>query len=145
VPSPRNILALFACALLATSCAVTLVAPYDSTTDNQLSELSVKTETAIARADADQLSADDRTKFYQESIGSVRAMEARSSLYAKNEKEIDALKELEKAYTALRDRGVSPRTSLAGGVRSRLSSVQQIQIAKKRSSIFSAGLKSNSS
>lgn len=144
-PLSRNLVTLFACALLSAGCSVTFVAPYDSTTDNQLSELSVKTETAIARADADQLPADERTKFYQEAIGSVRAMEARSSLYAKNEKEIDALKELEKAYTALRDRGVSPRTSLAGGVRSRLASVQQIQIAKKRSSIFSAGLKGNSS
>lgn len=141
----RNLVVVGALALLINGCSVTFVAPYDSTTDNQLSDLSVKTETAIARADADQLSAEDRTKFYQEAIGSVRAMEARSSLYAKNEKEIDALKELEKGYVALRDRGVSPRTSLAGGIRSRLSSVQQIQIAKKRSSIFSAGLKGNSS
>src|SRR5437588_2337430 len=131
--------------LLGTGCTVTLVAPYDSATDNLLTELSVKTETAITRADAEQLSADERTKFYQEAIGSVRAMEARSSLYAKNAKETDALKELEKAFVALRDRGSSPRTSMAGGVRLRLSAVQQIQIAKKRSSIFSSGLKGSSS
>src|SRR5437588_3772059 len=122
--------------LLGTGCAVTLVAPYDSATDNLLTELSVKTETAIARADADQLSTDERTKFYQEAIGSVRAMEARSALYAKNAKEIDALKELEKGYVALRDRGSSPRTSMAGGGRLRLSAVHQIQVVRTISLIF---------
>jgi|ERR1700736_2076860 len=137
----RNLVAVSFCALLGTSCAVTFVAPYDEKTDQLLTELSVKTETAIAQADVDQLSAEQRTKFYQEAIGTVRAMAARSSLYAKNEREIDALKELDKAYVALRDKGISPRTSLAGGMRLRLSALQQIQIAKKRSSIFSAGLK----
>ncbi len=132
---------LLAASFLLTSCSVMLVAPYDETTDRLLTELSVKTETAIVQADAERLSAQDREQFFDEAIGAVRTMKARSSLFAKNEEEIKALAELEQRYQDLRDHHASPRSSLATGLRATLLDVQQIQIAKKRSSIFSAGLK----
>src|SRR5437870_5812680 len=55
-----------------TSCAAAFVAPYDETTDRLLTDLSVKTETAIARADSAKLSEDDRAKSYDEALGTVR-------------------------------------------------------------------------
>src|SRR5882757_685694 len=79
--------ARFALLLLAllffASCAVNFVAAYDETTDRLLIDLSLKTETAVVRADNGQLSAEDRDKFYDESLGTVRALKARSSLFAK--------------------------------------------------------------
>jgi len=132
-------------AALFTSCAAVFVAPYDETTDRLLTDLSVKTETAIAKADSGKLSEEDRAKFYDEALGTVRTMKRRSSLYAKNEDEIKALTQLEQRYVDLREHGSSPRSSLATGLRSTILSVQQIQIAKKRSSVFSAGLKKSGS
>lgn len=122
-------------------CAAVFVAPYDETTDRLLTELSVKTETAIIRADAGQLSAEEREKFFGESLGAIRTMKARSGLFAKNEDEIAALGQLEQRYEALRKRGSPPRSSFATAMRVTLLDLQQIQIAKKRSSVFSAGLK----
>jgi len=136
---------LFLSLLLLAGCAVNFVAAYDETTDRLLTDLSLKTETAIVRADAGQLTAEDREKFYDESLGTVRAVKARSSLFAKNQDEITALGVLEQRYENLKKRGASPRSSLAGGLRGALLDLQQIQIAKKRSSIFSAGLKKTSS
>lgn len=135
---------LAACVFLS-SCSVLFVAPYDETTDRLLTELSVKTETAIASADADQLSPAERGKFFDEAIGMVRTMKARSSLFVKNEEEIAALAALEKCYQNLRQHNASPRSSLATGLRLTLLDLQQIQVAKKRSSIFGAGLKKTSS
>jgi len=126
-------------------CAVNFVAAYDETTDRLITDLSLKTETAVVRADAGQMSADDRDKFYDESLGTVRTLKARSSLFAKNEDEIAALSTLEQGYENLRKRGAAPRSSLSTGLRNSLLALQQIQIAKKRSSIFSAGLKKTSS
>lgn len=126
-------------------CAAVFVAAYDETTDRLLTELSVKTETAIIRADAGQLSAGDQEKFFGESLGVVRTMKARSALFAKNEDEVAALGTLEQRYEALRKHGGPPRSSLATGLRATLLDLQQIQIAKKRSSIFSAGLKKTGS
>jgi hypothetical protein len=136
---------LFLSLLLLAGCAVNLVAAYDETTDRLITDLSLKAETAIIRADAGQLTAEDRDKFYDESLGTVRTLKARSSLFAKNQDELTALSVLEQRYDNLKKRGASPRSSLAGGVRGALRDLQQIQIAKKRSSIFSAGLKKTSS
>ena len=131
--------------LLLAGCAVNFVATYDETTDRLLTDLSMKTETAVVRADNGQLTAEDRDKFYDESLGTVRTLKARSALFAKNEDEVTALGVLEERYENLRKRGAAPRSSLAGGLRGSLLDLQQIQIAKKRSSIFSAGLKKTSS
>lgn len=136
---------MLAAVLCLTNCSVLLVAPYDETTDHLLTDLSVKTETAIARADAHTLSPEERGKFFDEAVGAIRAMKARSSLFAKNEDEVAALIELEQCYQALRQRNVSPRSSIASGLRLELVDLQQIQVAKKRSSIFSSGLKKTKS
>src|ERR1700719_2456319 len=134
---------LFLAAVLFAGC--TLVAPYDETTDHLLTDLSVKTETAIAQADAGQLSTSDREKFFDEAIGAVRAMKARSSLFDKNQDEVKAFSELEQRYQDLRQHGGPPRSSLATGLRATLLDLQQIQIAKKRSSIFTSSLKKTNS
>lgn len=136
-----RLLAAFLGLVFFAGCAAVFVAPYDETTDRLLTELSVKTETAIIRADAGQLSAEEREKFFGESLGAIRTMKARSALFAKNEDEVAALGQLEQRYEALRKRGSPPRTSLATGLRLTLLDLQQIQIAKRRSSVFSAGLK----
>lgn len=138
-------LALLLALILLSGCAANFVAAYDETTDRLLTDLSLKTETAILRADSGQLSAADQSKFFDESLGTVRALKARSSLFAKNEDEIAALATLEQHYEALRKHGRPPRTSLATGLRGTLLDLQQIQIAKKRSSIFSTGLKKTGS
>jgi hypothetical protein len=136
---------LFLALIFLAGCAVNFVAAYDETTDRLLIDLSLKTETAVVRADNGQLSAEDRDKFYDESLGTVRALKARSSLFAKNEDEVSALGTVEENYEALRKRGAPPRSSFTTGLRRSLVALQQIQIAKKRSSIFSAGLKKTSS
>ena len=138
-------LAILSCTALLAGCAASFVASYDETTDRLLTDLSLKTETAVVRADAGQLTAEDRDKFYDESLGAVRALKARSTLFAKNEDETSALGTLEENYEALRKRGAPPRSSFTTGLRRSLLALQQIQIAKKRSSIFSAGLKKTSS
>jgi hypothetical protein len=136
---------ILCCAVLFGGCSAAFVASYDETTDRLITELSQKTETAVVRADAGQLSADDREKFFSESIGTVRTLKARSALFAKNEDEIAALAQLEERFEALQKHGGPPRSSLATGLRGTLLDLQQIQIAKKRSSIFSAGLKKSGS
>lgn len=136
---------LFLSLLLFAGCAVNFVAAYDETTDRLLTDLSMKTETAVVRADNGQLTAEDRDKFYDESLGTVRTLKGRSALFAKNEDEVTALGVLEERYENLRKRAAAPRSSLAGGLRGSLLDLQQIQIAKKRSSIFSAGLKKTGS
>lgn len=137
---PGLAVVLGACVFLS-SCSVLFVAPYDETTDHLLTDLSVKTETAIASADAGQLSQEERGKFFDEAVGMVRTLKARSGLFAKNEDEIAALAQLEQRYQDLRQHNASPRSSIATGLRLTLLDLQQIQVAKKRSSIFSAGLK----
>ena len=126
-------------------CAAVFVAPYDETTDRVLTDLTVRTEIALARADAGELSAQDRQEFFDDAIGTVRMLKARSSLFAKNEDEVKALAELEKRYGELRKRGGQPRSSLATGLRATLLDLQQIQIAKKRSHLFTADLRRSSS
>ena len=102
------------------------------------------TETVVVKADNDQLSVGEREKFYAEAEGTVNAMKMRAGLYAKTEQEITALDELAKRYRALHERHVSPRTSLTTGLRATLLDVQQIQVAKKRSSVFSSSLNKTS-
>lgn len=142
--SLRQVLGAFCALVVVAGCSSVLVAPYDETTDRLLTELSVKTETAVVQADADNLSAADREKFYNEAIGAVRTMKARASLFLKNQDEVDALTQLEQRYQDLRQHNASPRSSLTTGLRATLLDVQQIEIAKKRSSVFSAGLKKKS-
>ena len=132
--------------LLLAGCSVLLIAPYDATTDRILTDLTVRTETVVVRADNDRLSVGEREKFYADAEGTVNAMKMRAGLYAKNEQEIAALDELANRYRALSERHASPRTSLTTGLRATLMDLQQIQVAKKRSSVFSGGLnKTNTS
>jgi len=137
---------LLAClfGLLFAGCSVLLIAPYDATTDRILTDLTVLTETVVIKADNDQLSVGEREKFYADAEGTVNAMKMRASLYSKNEQEIAALDELANRYRALAERHASPRTSLTTGLRATLLDVQQIQVAKKRSSVFSSGLNKTS-
>ena len=129
--------------ILLCSCAAVFVAPYDETTDRLLTDLTVQTETTIARADAGQLSGKERQDFFDNALGTVRTLKARSSLFAKNSKEVEALAELEKRYDSLRKYVGPPRTSVTTGLRLTLLSLQQIQVAKKRSNTFTASLKSD--
>jgi hypothetical protein len=140
----RTVALLLAC-IPFVGCTAVFVAPYDETTDRLLTDLSVKTQTAIAQADAGELSPADREKFFDEAFGSVRAMKTRSALFQKNDDEIKALAQLEQRYQDLKNHGVSPRTSLSIGLRASLLDLQQIQIAKKRSSVFTTSLKKTSS
>jgi len=141
----RTLLA-FLFGLLLAGCSVLLIAPYDATTDRILTDLTVRTETVVVRADNDRLSVGEREKFYADAEGTVNAMKMRAGLYAKNEQEIAALDELANRYGALSERHASPRTSLTTGLRATLMDLQQIQVAKKRSSVFSGGLnKTNTS
>jgi len=130
-----GLLPLLFAALLA-GCAI--IAPYDETTDRRIAELSLQTETALAEGDAGELSPAEKSDFLHKAIGTVRAIRSRSELYAKNQKETDALKLLEEQYRDLASRPL--RTSIASGVRLTLLNVQQIQISKKRSATFSDGL-----
>jgi hypothetical protein len=56
-PAAQQFAALLAGCILLAGCSTMFVAPYDETTDHLLTDLSVKTKTAIACADAGQLSA----------------------------------------------------------------------------------------
>jgi hypothetical protein len=132
-------------AILQAGCSAVLVASYDETTDRLLTDRAQKPDTAVVRADAGQLSAEDQEAFFSESLGTVRTLKARSALFAKNEDEIAALAQLEQRFEALQKHGAPPRTSLTTGLRGTLLDLQQIQIAKKRSSVFSAGLKKSGS
>jgi hypothetical protein len=137
---PR-LLAPLLLALSLVGCAVSLIAPYDDTTDRLLTDLTVRTQTAVAQADAGQLSEAAREEFYATAEGTVKTMEMRASLYAKNDDEIATLAALAERYHKLHASHVNPRTSLTTGLRATLLDLQQIQLAKKRSTAFSSGLK----
>src|SRR5437879_11953732 len=94
-----------------TSCAAAFVAPYDETTDRLLTDLSVKTETAIAKADGGKLSEEDRAKCYDEALGTVRTMKRRSSPSAKNEDETTAVTQREPRFVELREHERPPPSS----------------------------------
>jgi len=129
---------------LLVGCSAVFVAPYDETTDRLLTDLSVRTETALLQAEAGQLTAKDQQQFFDNAIGTVRTLKARSSLFAKNEDEINALAQLEKRYQNLRERGGPLRSSVATGLRATLLDLQQIQIAKRRSETFTISSKRSS-
>jgi hypothetical protein len=93
--APVRCLAALLALLFLSGCAAVFIAPYDETTDRLLTDLSVKTETAIIRADSGQLSAQEAEKFFGGSLGAIRTMKARSALFAKNENEVAALGQLE--------------------------------------------------
>lgn len=128
-------------ALSLVGCAVSLIAPYDETIDRLLTDLTVRTQTAVARADAGRFPEEERVKFYAEAEGSVQTLQMRANLYAKNDQEITALAALAQRYRDLREHGAAPRTSLTTGLRATLLDLQQIELAKKRSSLFSSSLK----
>ena len=130
---------LFVLSLFQASC--TFLAPYDEVADQSVNHLAIHTETALAQADAGQLSQSESQQFFSESIGTVRAMKARASLKPKNTEEQEVLEALEERYQALADRGKPPRSSIATGLRATLLDLQQIQIAKKRSAGSGARLK----
>jgi hypothetical protein len=120
----------------------TLIAPYDEVTDLGVNNLSVRTETALAEADAGRLSLDQSQAFLIDGIGAVRALKARASLKPKNDEEIQILGQLEQQFQALLDRHKPLRTSVATGLRASILDLQQIQITKKRSSTIGASLQS---
>lgn len=121
-----------------TSC--TLVAPYDPVIDKNINEISVKTETALVKADRGELNNTEQTSYFSESIGLVRATHLRSSLHPKNEDETATLKDLEDRLEALADRQRPLRSSVATGLKITIAAAQQIEIAKKRSAAFSTSL-----
>lgn len=131
--------------LFLAGCSAVFVAPYDEATDRLLTDLSVQTETALVRGDAGQLSSEEREKFFDDAIGTIHTIKARASLFEKNQDEITALGQLEQRYLDLKQHGGTPRSSTATGLRATLLDLQQIQIAKKRSFIFSSGLKKTNS
>ncbi len=116
----------------------TLLAPYDPVMDQTISQLSVRTETALASSDAGQLSLAESRTFLLESIGTVRALKVRASIKAKDSDEEQILAQLEQRYLALLNRGKPLRTSVATGLRLTLLDLQQVQIAKKRSAASAA-------
>ena len=128
-------------AAVAALSSCTLLAPYDEVTDRAVTELAIRTEATLARADAGQLSAPESQKFLSDSIGAVRALKARAELKAKNSEETAALGDLEQRYVALAARNRPLRSSVATGLRATLLSVQQIQVSKKRSAAFGTGPK----
>lgn len=137
-----RLILLALCSLLP---ACVLLAPYDETMDRTIVELIVRTETTLARADAGQLSQAESDRFLIESIGTVRALQARAGLYDKNNEEKETLAAVEDRYRALLDRGKPIRTSVATGLRLSLLDLQQIQIAKKRSAALGKKTRSTTS
>ncbi len=125
---------------MATACfflagCVVFEGSYDQTIDQMVTELNARTETAVAQADAGQLSAADREGFYNSAIGTVRVLITRASLIPKNVDETNALKQLEQRYSDLQSHHLSPRTSVSTGLRATLLSIQQIEISKKHSAV----------
>ncbi|MES2660643.1 MAG: hypothetical protein V4689_18600 [Verrucomicrobiota bacterium] len=118
----------------------TLVGSYDPIVDRNINDVSVKTETILVEADRGELTNAEQQTYFSESIGMVRATRARSGLQNANEEETLALKELEDRLQALADRGRPLRSSVATGLKLSLLDLQQIEIAKKRSTTFSRKL-----
>lgn len=114
---------------------VSFVGPYDPTIDQLITDLTVRTETTVAAADAGQLSTPDRDAFYNGALGTTRTLIIRAKLIPKNEDEAKALGDLEQRLLALQSRHLSPRTSLTTALRATLLDIQQIEVAKKRSTV----------
>ena len=118
---------------LCVAACVSFVGPYDATIDQLVTDLTVRTETTVAAADAGQLSASDRDAFYNGALGTTRTLMIRAALIPKNDGETAALTQLEQRLLALQSHHLSPRTSLTTALRATLQDIQQIEIAKKRS------------
>jgi hypothetical protein len=112
---------------------VMLVGPYDATIDRIVTDLTVRTETAIAAANAGQLSATERDAFYNSALGTTRSLIIRAEVIPKNQGEITDLKELEKSYLALQSRHIAPYTTVTIGLEATLKDIQLIEYSKKRS------------
>jgi hypothetical protein len=118
-------------------------APYDDKTDKGITDLTEATEKFVAKCDMERVPYSKVGDFYTDAIGSVRAIKDRSDVYLKNEQEIKVLNRLETKFERLRQsHQEGPITSsLAEPVRISLRSLQQMQIAKKRSLAVSKSLK----
>jgi hypothetical protein len=130
----RSALLAFLTAFCLAAC-VSFVGPYDPTIDQLITDLTVRTETTVAAADAGQLSTADRDAFYNGALGTTRTLSIRAKLIPKNEDEAKALGDLEQRLLALQSRHLSPRTSLTTALRATLLDIQQIEVAKKRSTV----------
>jgi hypothetical protein len=116
---------------------------YDAAVDKQITDLSTKTETFVAKCDAERTKYAQAKDFYPEATGLIKSIQLRSSLYANNEKESSELDRLKGKYVGLEEsHKEGPITSsLAEPVRVSLRSLTQMQIAKKRSFEFGESLK----
>ena len=112
-----------------------LLAPYDPTTDRSLNDLVVRTETFLAHAEATRAPYARSAAFYQEAVGTVRAIRLRAGLYDRNTEETELLDRLEKRYGALATihREGPITASAAGGLRVTLRALLRTELAKKRS------------
>ncbi|MBL9180980.1 MAG: hypothetical protein JNN17_02480 [Verrucomicrobiaceae bacterium] len=110
-------------------------APYDDKTDAAITELAKETEKFVARCDVERVRYSKAGTFYTDATGSIKAIKDRSGLYLKNEREIEALNRLETKFERLKQsHQEGPITSsLAEPIRVSFRSLQQMQIAKKRS------------
>ena len=110
-----------------------LLAPYDEVTDRAVTELAIRTEATLARADAGNLSAAESERFLADSIGTVRALRVRAGLKQQNSEEEGALGDLEERYIAFSTRRQPIGPAISTALRATLLDVQQIQLIKKRS------------
>jgi hypothetical protein len=140
LPSPKGSSLVLLLCLFVTAC--TLIAPYDATTDRTLNDLVVRTETFLVQAEATRASYSESARFYREAIGTTRALQVRAGLYQKNQEETELLKHLEEGYNDLAEihREGPITASVAGGLRTTLRALLRVQLAKKRSAVFSANL-----
>jgi hypothetical protein len=114
---------------------------YNAQTDSSLQDLSVRTETLLAKGDAARLSKADCQRFLDESIGLVRVMRTKAVSIPNNEGEVRMFDALEQAYKKLADSGLLLRSSTAIAIRANLLALQHIQTEKKQSAMFVANRK----
>src|SRR5712691_5536460 len=98
-----SLLAIAALTVLATSCAVVLVGPYDEVTDKAISDLETKTEQFLAKMESTKGGYDGNKSFYDDARASIRAIRLRAELYGtdKNKGELDDIDKLQQAFDQL--------------------------------------------
>ena len=125
-------------------CSVLFVSPYDELTDRSANELIARTETFLGRyaARTDETGKivtsgkpydSEAAAFYNEARGAVAAMLLRSEQKAKNEEEIEILKDLSGQYDRLEAShrlGTITKNSAAGLHRT-LRALAHVQLTKK--------------
>ena len=140
----RRFLTLALLALLFTSCTVVFVSPYDEMTDRAATDLVTKTEKFLARYAAmtnetgrvmrpGKTYDDEAAKFYNEARGDVAAILIRSEQKAKNEEEIQILRDLSTRYVQLEaSHRLGPITvSSAAGLHRSVRALLHVQLTKK--------------